>query len=116
MEILYKRLQNEKGVPIVKIRSDHGKEFENARFKSFCEKNGIKKKKKLAPKSPRQNGVAERKNRVIQEMARVMLQALARRRWLNGSRIQAWSAFLPECLLGKRAPLLVRAQEAKKLA
>ena len=41
MEILCKRLQNEKGVPIVKIRSDHGKEFENARFESFCEKNGI---------------------------------------------------------------------------
>ena len=43
MEIMCKRLQNEKGVPIAKIRSDHGKEFENARFKSFCEKNGIDK-------------------------------------------------------------------------
>ena len=30
MEVLCKRLQNEKGVSIVKIRSDHGKEFENA--------------------------------------------------------------------------------------
>ena len=46
----------------------------------FVKRMGSKKKKKLAPKSPRQNGVAERKNRVIQEMARVMLQALARRR------------------------------------
>ena len=36
-------LQNEKGVPIVKIRSDHGKDFENARFESSCEKNIIKK-------------------------------------------------------------------------
>ena len=72
MKILCKRLQNEKRVPIVKIRSDHGKEFENARFKSFCEKNGIKKDF-LAPKTPQQNGVVERKNRVIQEMARVML-------------------------------------------
>ena len=43
LEILYKRLQNDKGVPFVKIRSDHGKEFENARFESFCEKNEIKK-------------------------------------------------------------------------
>ena len=43
LEILCKRLQNEKGIPIVKIRSDHGKEFKNARFESFCEKNGIKK-------------------------------------------------------------------------
>ena len=59
-------------VHIVKIRSDHGKEFENARFESFYEKNGIKKEF-LASKSPQQNGVVERKNRVIQEMARVML-------------------------------------------
>ncbi|XP_050280392.1 uncharacterized protein LOC126721396 [Quercus robur] len=72
LEILCKRLQNEKGVSIVKIRSDHGKEFENSRFDSFCEKNGIKKEFS-APKTPQQNGVVERKNRVIQEMARVML-------------------------------------------
>ena len=72
MEILCKRLQNEKGVPIIKIRSDHGKQFENARFESFCEKNGIKKEFST-PKTPQQNGVVERKNRVIQEMARVVL-------------------------------------------
>ena len=72
MEILCKRLQNEKGVPIIKIRSDHGKQFENARFKSFCEKNEIKKEFST-PKTPQQNGVVERKNWVIQEMARVML-------------------------------------------
>ena len=64
METLCKRLQNEKAVPIVKIRSDYGKEFENARFESFCEKNGIKREFS-APKTPQQNGVVERKNRVI---------------------------------------------------
>ena len=72
MKILCKRLQNEKGVPIVKIRSDHGKEFETTRFESFCEKNGIKKEFST-PKTPQQNGVVERKNQVIQEMSRVML-------------------------------------------
>ena len=72
LENLCKRLQNEKRVPIVKIRSDHGKEFENARFESFCEKNGIKREFS-ATKTPQQNGVVKRKNRVIQEMARVML-------------------------------------------
>ena len=35
MENLCKRLQNEKGVPIVKRRNDHSKEFENAKFESF---------------------------------------------------------------------------------
>ena len=64
LKILYKRLQNKKGVSIVKIRSDHGKEFENARFEWFCEKNGIKKEFS-SPKTPQQNGVVERKNWVI---------------------------------------------------
>ena len=72
LETLCKRLRNKKGVPIVKIRSDHGKEFENARFESFCENNGTKREFS-APKTPQQNGVVERKNRVIQEMARVLL-------------------------------------------
>ena len=71
LEILCKKLQNEKGAPNVKIRSDHGKEFENARFESFCAKNGIKREFS-APKT-QQNGVVKRKIRVIQEMARVML-------------------------------------------
>ena len=73
MERLCKRLQNENGVPMVKIRSDHGKEFENAKFEAFCNEHGIKKEFS-APKTPQQNGVVERKNRVIQEMASVMPQ------------------------------------------
>ena len=43
MEKLCKRLQNEKEVPIAKIRSDHRKEFENVKFETFCNENGIKK-------------------------------------------------------------------------
>ena len=72
MEKLYKSLQNEKGIPIIKIRRDHGKEFENAKFEAFCNEHGIKKEF-LAPKTPQKNGIIERKNRVIQEMASVML-------------------------------------------
>ena len=72
MERLCKRLQNEKGVPIVRIRNDHGKEFENAKFEAFYNEHSIKKEF-LVTKTPQQNGVVKRKNRVIQEMARVML-------------------------------------------
>ena len=61
MERLYKRLQNEKGVPIVKIRSDHGKEFENAKFEAFYNEHGIKKEFST-PKTSQRNGVVERKN------------------------------------------------------
>ena len=38
MEVLCKKLQNEKRASIFKIRSDHGKEFENARFDFFFAK------------------------------------------------------------------------------
>ena len=41
------------------------------KFDSFCKKNGIKKEF-LAPRTPQQNGVVEKKNRVIQEMARLL--------------------------------------------
>ena len=64
MERLCKRLQNEKGVSIVKIKSDHGKEFKNAKFEVFCNEHDIKKEFS-APKTPQQNGVVERENWVI---------------------------------------------------
>ena len=70
-EKLCKKLKNEKGVPIVKIRSVHGKEFENAKFEAFCNEHGIKKEFS-ALKTPQQNGVVVRKNRVLQEMTIVM--------------------------------------------
>ena len=36
IEILCKRLQNEKGVCINHLQSDHGKEFENSLLEQFC--------------------------------------------------------------------------------
>ena len=51
MEELCKKLQNKKGVPIIKIRSDHGKEFENAKFEAYCNEHGIKTEFS-APKIP----------------------------------------------------------------
>ena len=61
-------MQNEKSLKINRIRSDHSKEFEN----SYIENSGISQEFS-APITPQQNGVVERKNRVIQEMARAML-------------------------------------------
>ena len=36
----YKKIQNEKGLTLVNIRSDHGGEFENHGFELFCNENG----------------------------------------------------------------------------
>ncbi|XP_031091039.1 uncharacterized protein LOC115996034 [Ipomoea triloba] len=76
-EKLCLKLQKEKGLhigKIVRIRSDHGRKFKNQYFSNFCSKNGISHEF-LAPKTPQQNGVVERKNRTIQEMARVLISS-----------------------------------------
>ena len=38
---LCQKLQREKDCGIVRIRSDHGKEFENNKFDEFCSSEGI---------------------------------------------------------------------------
>ena len=71
-KLFSKRVQNEKGFCITSIRSDHGGEFENHSFETFCNENGIFHNFS-SPRTPQQNGVVERKNRSLQEMARTML-------------------------------------------
>ncbi|KAK2378305.1 putative mitochondrial protein [Trifolium repens] len=74
LKLLCLQLQREKNLSIVRIRSDHGREFENAKLSDFCESEGIKQEFS-SPITPQQNGVVERKNRTIQESARAMLHA-----------------------------------------
>ena len=57
---------------IAKIRSGLGKEFENTKLATFCIDQSTHQEFS-SPKTPQQNGIVERKNRVVQEMARVML-------------------------------------------
>ena len=66
------KVQNEKNFVITYIKSDHGIEFEHIDFENYCNEGGIDHKF-LAPRTPQQNGVVERKNRTIQEMTRTML-------------------------------------------
>jgi len=67
-------LQREKESVIFKIRSDHGKKFENAKFFEFCSSERISHELS-SPITPQQNGVVELKNRNLQESTRVMLHA-----------------------------------------
>ena len=66
------KIQNDKGFTISCIRSDHEREFENVDFESFCDEHGIENNF-LSPRTPKQNGVVERKNRTLQEITRTML-------------------------------------------
>ncbi|CAJ2637501.1 unnamed protein product [Trifolium pratense] len=56
------------------LRTDRGGEFNSLNFKTFCEKEGIKRQLTTAY-TPHQNGVAERKNRTVMNMVRCMLSA-----------------------------------------
>jgi transposase InsO family protein len=67
-----RRAQNEFGLRIKKIRSDNGTKFKNSQFEGFLEDKGIKHEFS-SPYTPQQNGVVERKNRTLLDMARTML-------------------------------------------
>jgi transposase InsO family protein len=67
-----KRAQNEFDTKVKKIRSDNDTEFKNTEVEDFLDEEGIEHKF-LAPYTPQQNGVAERKNCTLIEMARTML-------------------------------------------
>jgi transposase InsO family protein len=64
-----RRAQNEFGLRIKKISSDNGPEFKNSQIEGFLEEEGIKHEFS-SPYTPQQNGVVERKNRTLLDMAR----------------------------------------------
>ncbi|KAJ9550670.1 hypothetical protein OSB04_014715 [Centaurea solstitialis] len=66
------RVENKSNLKVKVIRSDNGTEFKNADLNLFCESKGIERQYS-APRTPQQNGVAERRNRTLIEAARTML-------------------------------------------
>jgi transposase InsO family protein len=67
-----RRAENEFELRIKKIRSDNGTEFKNSQIEGFLEDEGIKHEFS-SPYTPQQNGIVERKNRTLLDMARTML-------------------------------------------
>jgi transposase InsO family protein len=67
-----RRTQNEYELKIKNIRSDNDSEFRNTNVDEFLDKEGIKHEFS-APYTPQQNGIMERKNRILIEAARTML-------------------------------------------
>lgn len=72
VKALFKKIQNEKRHCIKRIRSDHCKEFEKAKFIELCDENGIMQKLSALITSL-QNGSVKIKNQVIQEMTRTII-------------------------------------------
>src|SRR5271168_2364223 len=64
--------EKQSGHKIKCLRSDRGGEFASNEFFDFCEEHGIRREFSTA-RTPQQNGVVERMNRTVQQMARAML-------------------------------------------
>ncbi|MCO5576386.1 hypothetical protein L7F22_030196 [Adiantum nelumboides] len=77
-------VENETGCKVQTLRTDQRGEYMSGAFKDFLGKKGIKHQCTM-PYTPQQNGVAERKNRSLMEMARCMLKAksLPHKLWME---------------------------------
>ena len=67
-------VEKQRGYHLKTLRSDRGGEFTSNEFNDYCKQEGIRRELTTSY-TPRQNGIAEWKNRTIFEMARSMLKA-----------------------------------------
>nr|GFB24421.1 ribonuclease H-like domain-containing protein [Tanacetum cinerariifolium] len=72
IKIFITDLENQLSLKVKVIRSDNGIEFKNNDLNQFCGMKGIKREFSV-PRTPQQNGIAERKNRTLIEAARTIL-------------------------------------------
>ncbi|KAL3524815.1 hypothetical protein ACH5RR_013187 [Cinchona calisaya] len=84
-------LETQSGKHVKALRTNRGGEVTPQEFYSFFDEHGIRREL-TAPYTPEKNGVAERKNRTVVEMARSMLQE-------KGLRNQFWrEAIATQCM------------------
>ena len=88
-------VENESDRKIKCLRSNRGGEFNSDEFFEFCEQHGIKRELSTA-RTPQKNGVVERMNITVQQMARAMLDE-------SGTRATFWgeAAFTSMTILNK---------------
>jgi transposase InsO family protein len=65
-------VEKESGKQVKALRSDNGGEYISNKFKEFCSREGIRREL-IVPHNPQQNGVTERKNRMITGATPTML-------------------------------------------
>ncbi|GKA68613.1 retrovirus-related pol polyprotein from transposon TNT 1-94, partial [Tanacetum coccineum] len=73
-------------------RTDNGTEFRNHKLESFCDEKGISQNF-CSPYTPKQNSVAERKNRTLIEATRTMMNGsvLSKNFWTEAVRIACYT-------------------------
>ena len=67
-------VEKQSSLSIKNLRTDNWGEYVSKEFKEFCNEHGILHQHSV-PYTPTQNGVAERKNRTLKEMANCMIQS-----------------------------------------
>ena len=74
------------------LRPDNGGEYTSIEFNDFCKEAGFKREL-TAPYNPQQNGVVERKNRTIVEVAKAMIndQSLSMFLWAEAFRTTVYA-------------------------
>ncbi|GJW22139.1 retrovirus-related pol polyprotein from transposon TNT 1-94 [Tanacetum coccineum] len=83
-----KMVENQNDVKVKQIKTDNETKFRNTKLESFCDEKGISQNFSY-PYTPKQNGVAERKNKTLIEAARTMLNGsvLSKHFWNEADRI-----------------------------
>jgi hypothetical protein len=89
--------ETECGLKLHTFHSDHGGEFNSITFKEYCDEHSIKHFT-TAPYTPQQNGVVERRNCTVVEMARCLLKS-------KGMPAEFWGEAVPTAVyLLNRSP------------
>ncbi|MCO5578651.1 hypothetical protein L7F22_032495 [Adiantum nelumboides] len=102
-------VENERGCKVQTLCTNRGGEYMSSTFKDFLGRKGIKHQCTM-PYTPHQDGVAERKNRSLMEMARCMLKAksLPHKLWMERQEAIACVAHVwkrcPTCALKTITP------------
>eukprot|EP00253_Pinus_taeda_P027763 PITA_27763 len=99
-------IENQIETKIKILRTDNGTEYESNEFHDFCKEAGIKRET-TTPYTPKQNGVAERKNRMIVEAVRAMLhdQRLLKFIWAEAANTAIYvQNQCPHQALGSKTP------------
>ncbi|XP_028081553.1 uncharacterized protein LOC114282959 [Camellia sinensis] len=65
-------VEKQSGHHIKSLRNDNGKEYSSKEFDNFCEEEGVERQLTVGYTS-QQNGVSERKNQTVMEMAKSMM-------------------------------------------
>ncbi|GJY87310.1 retrovirus-related pol polyprotein from transposon TNT 1-94 [Tanacetum coccineum] len=85
-------IENQNDVKVKQIKTDNETKFRNTKLESFYDEKGISQNFS-SPYTPKQNGVAERKNKTLIEAARTMLNGsvLSKNFWTEAVRIACYT-------------------------